>query len=346
MKLLKMTVSCIGLLIFTITVRADSSCALADCSGEVGISVAEMLAYPTPNVRPLTPNDALLYDRTYRRVGKDVQIRETPNGNVASTLGAGFNYVTVLRSENGWSEISPDHWVPSDVLSEDVLLSRFAGVRLPEEPLPYPMAWLLKHVRPSASPGEDAAPDAMLLYRYTRVSLFNAVDADGYLWYQIGPGQWVHQFNVAQIIPVDRPADVDTERWISVDLYEQVVIAYENDKPVFATLVSSGLPEWSTNEGLFHIYIRYPRTLMSGANGQPDFYYLEEVPWTMYFDDDIALHGTYWHDGFGYRQSHGCVNLSITDANWLYSWTAEEFDYSVDNDLGPAVFVYSSGDYK
>ena len=43
---------------------------------------------------------------------------------------------------------------------------------------------------------------------------------------------------------------------------------------------------------------------------QDDFYYLEDVPWTMYFDEARALHGAYWHNGFGYPHSHGCVNLS------------------------------------
>jgi hypothetical protein len=136
------------------------------------------------------------------------------------------------------------------------------------------------------------------------------------------------------------------DKWVSVDLYEQVAIAYEGGTPVFATLVASGLADWPTNEGLFHVYVRYPRTLMHGAEGNPDFYYLQEVPWTMYFDGDIGLHGTYWHDGFGYRHSHGCVNLSITDALWLYNWASSEFDFTVRGDTGPAVYVYSSGTYR
>ena len=130
---------------------------------------------------------------------------------------------------------------------------------------------------------------------------------------------------------------------MGIDLYEQTLIAYEGERPVFSTLISSGLEEWSTNEGLFHVYLRYERTPMSGAYQQPDFYWLQEVPWTQYFDDDIALHGTYWHDGFGYRHSHGCVNASITDAKWLYEWAADQWDY--EEGQGMAVYVYSSGQY-
>ncbi len=51
-----------------------------------------------------------------------------------------------------------------------------------------------------------------------------------------------------------------------------------------------------------------------------DFYYLQEVPWTMYYDEACALHGAYWRTRFGFPQSHGCVNLAPGDAHWLYNW--------------------------
>jgi hypothetical protein len=310
-----------------------------------GLPEADIAAYPNPNVRQLNPNEELLYDRVYRVVTSAVELYDTPDGNVKGTLGAGFNYVTVMATQAGWSQISPETWVKSEFLSEDVLISRFAGMELPAEPLPYPVGWLLRHTKPSTTPGAEPDESTSLMYRYTVVNLYTSVEVEGFVWYQIGVDQWVHQFNIAKILPVQRPAEVDTEHWVSVDLYEQVAIAYEGTTPVFATLVASGLADWPTNEGLFHVYVRYPRTVMSGAEGQADFYYLEEVPWTMYFDNDIALHGTYWHDGFGYRHSHGCVNLSITDAYWLYDWASPEFDFTVSNDLGPAVYVYSSGQY-
>jgi len=134
---------------------------------------------------------------------------------------------------------------------------------------------------------------------------------------------------------------------VSIDLYEQVVIAYEGASPVFATLVSTGLPRWPTREGLWQIYFRNPRDYMSWGTVGDDFYALEEVPWTMFFDQGRALHGAYWHDGFGYRRSHGCVNMSITDAHWMYTWVAEDMGSfrSADREEGPEVYVYSSGEY-
>jgi hypothetical protein len=261
-------------------------------------------------------------------------------------LGEGFNFVTVLSEVNGWSEISAGHWIRSEALTTDVPISRFAGVLLPDEALPYPIAWTLVNVYPSLVPGGDPSEGNPLLLRYTKVNIYASIEVGDWRWYQVGIDQWVLQTQVAKVLPIERPEDVDTERWISVDLYEQVVIAYEGEKPVFATLVASGLPQWSTNTGLFHIYVRYDRTIMSGADGQPDFYYLEEVPWTMYFDEDIALHGAYWHDGFGYRRSHGCVNMTITDAHWLYNWSSEELDFTIPHDTGAAVFVFYSDEYR
>lgn len=325
---------------------AQQPCAeLPVCDAALGLPKTTLDTYPEPNVFPLPIDDSVLYDRIYRTIKGGSSIHDAPGGNVIEALGPGFSYVTINRFEGDWAEIDAGKWVPNTALTEDVLISRFAGVKLPDDPLPYPTAWVMRHLRASEQPGGDASENNPFMYRYTLVTLYTFVELDGKRWYQIGENQWVHQFDVAKIAPITRPAEVDTVKWVSVDLYEQTLVAYEGEKAVFSTLVSSGLEKWPTNEGLFHVYLRFPRTTMSGAYQQEDFYFLQEVPWTMYFDDDIALHGTYWHDGFGYRHSHGCVNLSITDARWLYDWSADETDYSVPNDPGMAVYVFSSGQY-
>ncbi|MBZ0291916.1 MAG: L,D-transpeptidase [Anaerolineae bacterium] len=334
-------------LMIVLPLQAQEGCVLSvDCATDLGLSPAELAAYPEPNITPLVIDDSLLYDRVYRRVGGGLQVYDSPGGSLATTTGQGFSFVTVKSVQGDWSQIDENQWVRTADLSEDVLISRFAGVELPEEGLPYPMAWTLRHLRAAETPGGEESDNNPFMYRYTRVNLYTYVEIDGYRWYQIGEDQWVHQFDVAKITPIERPEEVDTDKWVGIDLYEQTLIAYEGETPVFSTLISSGLKDWGTNEGLFHVYLRYPRTSMSGAYQQPDFYYLQEVPWTMYFDGDIALHGTYWHDGFGYRASHGCVNASITDAHWMYEWAADEFDFSVSNDTGPAIYVYSSGEYS
>jgi hypothetical protein len=332
--------------LFVVTVILTiSSVAQTTCDIECGVTDDVIANYPTPNVYPLEIDVDVLYDRNYRGLLEPLVLYDAPDGNIIEDLGPGYNYLTVIEENGDWVKVANDKWVKAEILSEPASPSRFAGVELPEEGLPYTMAWTLRHLRGANTPGGEDDPNNPFLYRYSRVNVYAIVEVDGYEWYQIGTDQWVHQFDVAKSLPVERPEEVDTHKWVSVDLYEQVVVAYEGETPVFTSLISSGLSAWPTNEGIFHVYVRFPSTLMSGAYSQPDFYYLQDVPWTMYFDDDIALHGAYWHDGFGYRRSHGCVNLSVMDSYWLYNWADDEFDYATDDFEGPAVYVHSSGEY-
>ncbi len=107
-------------------------------------------------------------------------------------------------------------------------------------------------------------------------------------------------------------------RWVDVDLREQTLVAYEGDTPVFATLVSTGRSDRPTRRGLFPVYEKESRGRMHGDQPQP--YFVDQVPSIQYFHGDIALHGTFWHDRFGQEMSHGCVNLSMADAELLFDW--------------------------
>jgi lipoprotein-anchoring transpeptidase ErfK/SrfK len=106
-------------------------------------------------------------------------------------------------------------------------------------------------------------------------------------------------------------------RWIDINLSEQSLTAYEGDTPVFGTPVSTGIKGHRTPEGEFAIEWMMEWDDMSG-----DGYYLPDVPYVMYFADYLAIHGTYWHNNFGYPMSHGCVNLPTSAARWLYNWAS------------------------
>ncbi len=348
--LLNVLILTILLMIVSMThVMASDQCTSeSDCSPHYGISGKDISAYPVPLVNQIPVDEELLHDRYYEQTNSKLDIFDAPGGIQTATLDNGFNFVTVLKAQDGWTEINPNQWVQSDSLdNSNGIVSQFSGVLLGDESMPYPVAWALVNFYPSREPGGNPDETYPIVWRYTHLNLYSSVEIDGSVWYQIGVDQWVHQFHVAKIAPIDRPAEIDTHLWISIDLYEQTMVAYEGDKPVMSTLVSSGLSKWPTNEGLFHIYFRRERKNMSGGIPGEDFYFLEEVPWTMFFDDGRALHGAYWHDGFGYRRSHGCVNLSITDAHWLYQWVADEMGSmsSADKEDGPAVYIFSSGQY-
>lgn len=109
------------------------------------------------------------------------------------------------------------------------------------------------------------------------------------------------------------------EKWIDVNLTTQTLTAYEGQTPVYNALVSSGLARYPTVTGTFAIYVKYTAARMRGGYGA-DAYDLPNVPYVMYFYKGYGLHGTYWHNNFGTPMSHGCVNLSTPDAEWLFNW--------------------------
>lgn len=118
-----------------------------------------------------------------------------------------------------------------------------------------------------------------------------------------------------------RPLGVGpNERWVDVNLTTQTLVAYEGDIPVLTTLISSGTWDHPTVTGQFRVWLRYESQTMDGRRLGYD-YYLEDVPYVMYFYEDYALHGTYWHNNFGTPMSHGCVNMSIPDAEFVFYWS-------------------------
>jgi lipoprotein-anchoring transpeptidase ErfK/SrfK len=119
-----------------------------------------------------------------------------------------------------------------------------------------------------------------------------------------------------------RPASVpEGARWIHVDLARQMLVAYEGDRPVFAGLVSTGRAGFETPRGTFRIQSKHVSTTMDDPDAGAEAYSIEDVPWTMYFQDSYALHAAFWHEGFGRPRSHGCVNLAPADARWLFQWS-------------------------
>ncbi|HXQ39077.1 MAG TPA: L,D-transpeptidase, partial [Anaerolineales bacterium] len=126
------------------------------------------------------------------------------------------------------------------------------------------------------------------------------------------------EYNSPSVAGGPYPEKGNGKRWIDVNLSEQRVYAYEGDIIVNSFIVSTGTARTPTVTGKYKIWIKLKSTTMSGPG-----YYLTNVPYTMYFYKGYGLHGTYWHNNFGIPMSHGCVNLTIPDAQWLYNWAFE-----------------------
>ncbi|MGH2532815.1 MAG: L,D-transpeptidase family protein [Thermomicrobiales bacterium] len=138
------------------------------------------------------------------------------------------------------------------------------------------------------------------------------------------------------------------KRRIEVSIGQQTLWAYQGETLVAQTLVSTGLAPNETELGLFHVRLKFPKQDMAGFTDETgeviglgddeedrpsgsDTYEVEDVPHVMYINADAeALHGAYWHNNFGNRMSHGCINLPLDFAHFLYGWAP----------LGTVVWVY------
>jgi len=141
--------------------------------------------------------------------------------------------------------------------------------------------------------------------------------------YRVGAAGWISALDVRVFQAAPPPPMLEPgERWIDIDLDNQILVAYEGDLPVYATLVTSGGATTPTETGVFRVWLKESEADMKGLNGE-DPYSVATVPWTQFFwpEKELALHTAYWHDQFGTRRSHGCVNLAPRDARWLYFWS-------------------------
>lgn len=126
----------------------------------------------------------------------------------------------------------------------------------------------------------------------------------------------------------EEPAAEPTgEKWIDVDLTNKTVTAYVGDTPVWGPRsMVDGKEGYETPTGTYEIYLRYDRQDMTNAayydEGHPKYYYTPDVPWVQYFHHGYGFHGAPWRSSFGYSGSHGCINLPVSDAKWLYDWAS------------------------
>ncbi|MFC1997112.1 L,D-transpeptidase [Chloroflexota bacterium] len=255
--------------------------------------------------------------------------------NAIRRVNAPFSYISYIDSQVVDGKrvymVAPGEWMTAHDVSR-VTAPVFQGLQFTETPQ-HTFGWVLTYlsqnsvVETKQTPGyatEDFT--GHLLQNHDLVWIYETAEADGIEWYRLGPNEWVPDNVIARVNPNTAPPEgMDGGRWIEINLYEQTIAVYEDYQLVFSTLVASGLEPLWTRPGLFQIYDKLDSTPMRGsfeADGS-DAYYLEDVPWTMYFDEARALHGAYWRANLGFPQSHGCVNMSIGDSHWIFDWASE-----------------------
>lgn len=125
------------------------------------------------------------------------------------------------------------------------------------------------------------------------------------------------------------------EKMITVDIGAQQLTAWQDGKVQHQTKVSTGMKLTPTVKGSFKVYNKNPLHDMRGPSPYKDIYpsgkYLvKNVPHSLYFYRGYAIHGAYWHNNFGRPASHGCVNVPLASAEWLYNFA----------DVGTRIEVY------
>lgn len=208
----------------------------------------------------------------------------------------------------------------------------FKGVELDGETITLPIGWVVGVNKSAPTYDIDTATNKVtakgskqrfemlpLKYRYHQVG-----DVD---YFQLKDGEWIRDRFVRMTTPGKRPAEVGpNERWVDIDISEQTLVVFEGDRPVYATLLSSGreskekAKDHSTPRGMWRVREKHLAATMDGdgsaAGDLP--YSIEDVPYIMYFHKSYATHGAFWHRNFGMQMSHGCVNLAPLDAKWLF----------------------------
>ncbi|MFO0635015.1 MAG: L,D-transpeptidase [Nannocystaceae bacterium] len=159
------------------------------------------------------------------------------------------------------------------------------------------------------------------------VDLAEEIELNGRTYMTTEDGKMIRKSDLRLADPQPLPKGLQPwERWVDVSLDKQLLVAYEGERPVFTALVSTGKKgteeePFDTPTGRWRIRSKHISTTMDGNTASDGNYSIQDVPWTMFFEGSYALHGAFWHQGFGRPRSHGCVNLGPSAARWLFFWT-------------------------
>lgn len=297
----------------------------------------EYAAYRESNTWPRDPPETaerllpLIYGKRWRRwqapVWASPEAYErglAPTGNLDSSRKHAF--VREVQTRRGTVLVKPDG---KTVPIEQVYVyptSRFQGRDMVENPLPADIlpAWVFRYegarVRPAPNP--QAEPGRILPHHEHLVVDAQPASPDGRWWRipnGLGPGMDGYvdsEHDIRRWYPAPPPPEVRPDQvWIDIERSQQVLAVRRGDALLYVTMISSGTAgRWESPRGLYEVYDQLIWGDMASREGADETYYVESVPWIAHFYPRLALHGAYWHWGFGHKVSHGCINLAPRDA--------------------------------
>jgi hypothetical protein len=239
----------------------------------------------------------------------------------------GFGVVVVAQHRLG------GEWLGRTSLGREIAMrdlrpakpSRFAGVHLDVhlDDARLDFGWVVKDGAPVYPRPDPSTRPQGRRARYARLTLQSLDGPQGF--YRVADG-WMAEGDLRVPHRSARPDSVGAdEPWLDVELATQTLVAYQGDQPVFATLVATGVgadgTSFATPRGVHRVRGKLRAATMDNLEHTDVVpYSYEEVPFTQYIGR-VALHGAFWHDQFGVPRSHGCINLSPADAEWLFGFT-------------------------
>lgn len=312
--------------------QANPDCLLAGPAKRLTDLAALGITFPEAPLPIAHPDYGLLQiPFTYARLTNDpvpvyATLEDAEQGNQSGKIDKSLiKYVSLsdkaVTEQGTYYQIATGEWINADAASK-VSIPYFQGYLIKGD-LPVSFAIVLTKATTRFSPGYSSPETGRTYQRTDLLHVYDTQVVDNMEWDRIGPDEWIEHRYIGRVIPAaSAPEGVTSGRWIEVNLYEQTLMVYEENHLIFATLIASGSDPFFTQPGLFNIYKKLTNDVMRGSfeMDRSDFYYLENVPYIMYYDQARALHGAYWNPTFGYPGSHGCVNLSVGDAHWLYDW--------------------------
>lgn len=289
---------------------------------------------PAPKERqPLTAPYGLPYE--YYFVGKEgswgyASLRDADEASPTRQLEPGFAVAGVSRKRKGgehYLQTSRGIWIPLRDLKGPVSPISFRGEVVEDGRLDF--GWIIAEPARVYSKPHLRARTKETRPRLSRVPLLEESQAEREVFLRIGEEEWVRARDLRRPTLAEPPEEIsEGERWIDVELASQTLVAYEGKRPIFATLVSTGIgaqgSATATPKGVHRIWVKLHTTGMSNLseNEAEHYYAIDEVPYVQFFSRGVGLHATFWHRGFGHVRSQGCVNLAPLDAERLFELTS------------------------
>lgn len=221
---------------------------------------------------------------------------------------------------------SQNLWVPLRDLAGPVQPFLFQGRIIDDGRLDF--GWVVvDKAKVYAKPSLDSATQGSRS-RFEHVEVLERATTRREHFIRIGDDMWLRARDVRQPTIAPPPEEIRPgERWIDIELATQTLVVYEGDKPIFATLVSTGRgaqgTAQATPKGIHRIWVKLRTTNMSNLSDDEaqHYYAIEDVPFVQFFHKGVGLHAAFWHRSFGYERSQGCVNLAPLDAQTLFELT-------------------------